>query len=361
MPQCNILKNHMCIRVDGTWSVCCKFMGAPRPKIKNTSFDEFRSSQSFKSVVDTMESGEWHQGCGNCKWVEERQRKESLREYANKTYTEQFGLESIEFSLSNDCNLKCRMCGPRYSNKWVRLIEENPHLIKTQAHEKYNPFDDNEVELKASEILEGVDVSKLKIIKYLGGEPFISSELIEVFKILEDRGVIGQIEFQTNTNCTLFPEKYEEWLLKFKGLVITLSIDGYGDLNDYIRDGQPWSVVEAAAVKWSRFSWRSNTNLIVTPTVQAYNIHDLHNVKKFAIGNKIRYKTQNLLRPFHYSIDALPREYLEEVRTVENNEDVDYATFNPSYWENLKKFTLDLDLAMNKSIADYIPNLYKYF
>lgn len=355
-----MLQNHMCVNVDGTWRVCCKFMHAPRPKIATTTFQQFKNSGEYRNVVETMKT-KWHPGCINCKQTEDAQRKESLREYANRTYSSEPGLESLEFNLSNHCNLKCRMCGPKSSDKWVKLIDEHPHLVKTQMHDHYNAFDENIVDLKAAQFLDGVDVSRLKIVKYLGGEPFISPQLLEFFKILDERGVIGQIELQVNTNCTLFPEKYVEWLLKFHGLVVTLSIDGYGDLNEYIRDGQPWSVVEKAALEWSRFSWRSNTNLIVSPTLQAYNVHDVHRVKEFAVKNKIRFKKQHLNRPRYFSIDALPKEYLESVRSIENNEDIDDAVFTQKYWDEFKEYTLDMDLAMGKSIKNYIPKLYECF
>lgn len=355
-----MLQNHMCVNADGTWRVCCKFMHAPRPTIKTTSFEKFKNSNDYQNVVETMKRG-WHPGCINCKQTEDSMRRESLREYANRTYSSEPGIESIEFSLSNHCNLRCRMCGPKYSDKWAQLIDENPHLIKTQFHDQYSAFEDNEVDLKASDLLEGVDISKLKIVKYLGGEPFVSPQLLEFFKILDDRGVIGNVEFQVNTNCTLFPEKYVPWLLKFSGLVVTLSIDGYGDLNEYIRDGQPWSVVEKAAIEWSKFSWKSNTNLIISPTVQAYNVHDIENLRVFARKNSIKLKKQHLVRPRHFSLNALPKEYLEEIRTVENNEEIDDAVFNPGLWRVFKEFTLDLDSAMGKSIEKHIPKLYRYF
>ena len=349
----------MCINVDGTWRVCCKFMHVSRPPIANTTFEEFKNSEVYREVVDTMKT-KWHPGCAPCKKVEDSNRKPSLREYANEKYSSSPGLESIEFSLSNDCNLKCRMCGPKYSNKWVDLIHENPHLIRTQDHDKYTLFEHNP-EVDVEDLLSGVDLSRLKIIKYLGGEPFISTKISRLFEILDERGVIDKIEFHTNTNCTFFPEKLLPYLNKFKNMVITLSIDGYGRLNDYIRDGKDWKIVEETAMKWARLSWTTNMYLLVTPSVQAYNIHDIHNIHAFAKSNNIKFKTQNVSRPRHFSLDALPTEYLRSVENLSNTEDIQEAVFNHRLWEDFKKFTLDLDTALGKSIRDYIPRLYEYF
>lgn len=355
-----MLKNHACVNVDGTWRICCKFMHAPRPEIKSTTFEQFRSSERYQQVVSDMKKG-WHPGCSNCHDVEKAKRKESLREYANRTYSTEHGIESIELSLSNECNLKCRMCGPKYSDKWVQLIEDYPNLIKTQLHDQWSAFDYEDVRIDVKALLKDMDLSRLKIVKYLGGEPFVSPQLMDFFQHLDGTGVIGRVEFQVNTNCTLFPEKYMKYLEKFRGLVITLSIDGYGDLNEYIREGMPWKTVEKTAIEWAKFSWKSNTNVLISPTVQAYNVHDLHNIKGFAKQHAIKYKPQHLKRPRHFSLDALPKEYLEEVRTLENNEDIDDTNFKPHLWKDFKDITLDLDAAHERSLKDYVPKLYKYF
>jgi len=350
----------MCVNVDGTWRVCCKFMHANRPVVTSMTHDEFKNSKLYREVVDAMKTG-WHPGCSNCKKIEDSNRKESLREYANRTYSSDPGIESIEVSLTNDCNLKCRMCGPKYSKKWVELIDEHPNLIRTQDHDKYVMFEDHTVDFTVEDLLEDVDLSRLKNIKYLGGEPFISPQIVRLFEILIERGVIGNVEFTANTNCTLFPEKLVPYLTQFKNMVITLSIDGYGELNDYIRDGKEWRIVEEAALRWARFSWNSNLHLLITPSVQAYNVHDLHNINSFAKSNSIKFKTQNVFRPPYLSLDALPTEYLKSVENLENTVDIQAAAFDPRLWHQFKKHTLDLDFALGKSIKDYIPRLYGYF
>ncbi|CAB5220785.1 AslB Arylsulfatase regulator (Fe-S oxidoreductase) [uncultured Caudovirales phage] len=351
----------MCVGVDGKWKVCCKSMDSYRPSVETTTFEEYRSSPQYQQIVETMKT-KWHPSCMNCKQMEDTGIRQSLRMYANKTYSSDPGIESIEFSLSNDCNFRCRMCGPKFSNKWIDLIQDYPNLIKTQKHDKFDIFDIQEINVNVEDVLEGVDLSKIKTIKYLGGEPFISPKITRLFQYLEEKGVIGNIEFVVNTNCTFFPEKLVPYLLKFKNLIICLSIDGYGELNDYIRDGKiRWKTVEEVTGEWAKFSWNSNTNLIITPTVQAYNIHDVYNIKKFAKKYDIKFKTQNLVRPRYLSLNALPPEYLESVKNAENFEDIESAKFNPTFWKDFKEFTLDIDIAMEKSIKDYIPELYKYF
>ena len=352
----------MCVGPDGKWKICCKSMDSRhRPSVSNATFEEYKNSHEYQEVVETMKTT-WHPACMSCKHIEELGTRQSLRTYANKTYSSDPGLESIEISLSNDCNLRCRMCGPKFSNKWVDLLNENPHLIKTQRHDKFNIINQEEIDMKAKDLLGGVDLSRVKVIKYLGGEPFISTQLIHLFELLEEKNVIGNIEFNVNTNCTLFPEKLVPYLLKFKSLVICLSIDGYQGLNEYIRDGKTkWKTIEEVVSKWSKFSWNTNTNIIVTPTVQAYNVHDIHNVKQFATNYQLKCKSQSLVRPRYFSLAALPTEYLDSVKNLENTEDIAAVTFDPKLWNEFREYTRDMDIAMEKSIKDYIPELYKYF
>lgn len=357
MPECALLNNHMCAGVDGFWRVCCKFRGQPRVDINDMSFSEFIKLDEYQDVVEKMSNG-WHKGCITCKNVEQEGRVESLRQYANRTFSIENGIESIEISLSNDCNLRCRMCGPMYSTKWVDLIKQHPETSELQ---EFDPVLKNVVNHTLNQVIGNEDLSNLKVVKYLGGEPFISTEIVNLFKLLDDRNIIQNIEFHTNTNCTYFPSKFVNYLQKFKRIIITLSIDGYGPLNEYIRDGKSWDVVDKNVLLWNQFKKDTNAILLITPSVQAYNIHDLANIKHYADSHQIKYKFQHVRQPPYFTIDALPKEYLLSVKNNYNWVEVEKAKFNPILFEQLKKHTITFDNAVNKSIKDYIPRLYEYF
>jgi sulfatase maturation enzyme AslB (radical SAM superfamily) len=345
---------------DNKWRVCCKFQGEPRPDISSMSYETFKSLDQYKEVVETMKTG-WHPGCRICKETEEDGRAESLRQVSNREFTQLEGIESIELSLSIDCNLKCRMCGPKYSTKWVDIINQNPPLIKTQEFDPYD-FDHVFKPYSVEDILGDKDLSRLRSVKFLGGEPFVSQQIYDLFDLLDEKGIIGNVDFQTNTNCTLFPEKLTKYMSKFKRIVVTLSIDGYGELNDYIRDGRPWSAVTKSVEEWKRYRQEHhNCILLIVPSVQAYNIHDLSNVKQFADENKIKFKFQYVRAPKHFSLNALPPEYLNAVRNEINTTDINKAVYDDTQFQLFKKFTRMLDLAYGKDIRDYIPRLAEYF
>lgn len=359
MPECALLHNHLCMGTDNKWRICAKFRGEPRPYIQNTSFENFRLSRGFRDVVETMKTG-WHPGCRLCKEDEEHGLQESLRQVSNRTYSQTEGIESIELAMTIDCNLRCRMCGPKYSSKWVDLIDKNPPLIQTQKFAGYNP---NEVirSFSIKEILGDKDLSNLKMVKYLGGEPFISNQIYDLFDVLDERNIIHKIEFQTNTNCTLFPSKYTKHLSKFKNIVITLSIDGYEDLNEYIRDGKSWDVVLNVLNEWKRYrNEHHKCLLLLVPSVQAYNIHDISNLKRFAEINNIKFKFQHVRDPKHFYLNAVPTEYLNSVVDETTRPFIQRAKFDINLYADFVKFTKMLDLANHKDLRDYVPQLAKY-
>lgn len=359
MPNCALLHNHLCMGTDNKWRICCKFRGEHRPRIASTSFKDFKSSQSYTEVVETMKTG-WHPGCRLCKEDEESGLQESLRQVSNRAFSQNEGIESIELAMTIECNLKCRMCGPKYSSKWVELIDNNPPIIQAQRYSGYDPNDRN-ISFSIEQILGDKDLSNLKMVKYLGGEPFVSKQLYDLFELLENRNIIGQVEFQTNTNCTLFPTKYVNYLNKFKNLVITLSIDGFEDLNEYIRDGKPWDVVLKAFKEWKEYKKQHHKCLLLlVPSVQAYNIHDLTNLKKFASLNDIKFKFQHVRDPKHLYLNAVPNEYLLSVRDETNYVFIDRSSFDVALYADFVKYTKMLDLANHKDLRDYVPLLGRY-
>lgn len=359
MPSCALLHNHLCMGTDNKWRVCCKFQGEPRPDIQTTTFEQFKSSEKYKEIINTMKTG-WHPGCVICKVTEEDGKVESLRQTSNREFSLIGGIESIELSLSIDCNLRCRMCGPKYSTKWVDMIQNNPPIIQTQ---QFDPYDENKPfkQFSVYDILHDKDLTRLQTVKFLGGEPFVSQQITDLFNYLNDLKIIHNIDFQTNTNCTMFPEKLVKQLSKFRRIVVTLSIDGYGDLNDYIRDGRPWKSIIESLDKWKQFrNEHHNCILLISPSVQAYNIHDIKNLKQFADDNNIKFKLQYVRSPKHFSIDALPPKYLNSIKTQINSNIIKTSIYDTKQFELFKKFTKMLDLANHKDLRDYVPSLAKY-
>lgn len=353
MPFCSALHNHIAVGLPGaTWKPCCRFRDTEIFNVNEYSIDQYRNTDYFKQIVSQMEDG-WHDGCIKCK-QEEHYGKTSYRQRLNNLSTQTSHIEYIEISVSNECNLACRMCGPVYSTRWQRLLDKHDYLYNTKDTLSVQPID-------FKIVFDQLDLKYINRIKYLGGEPFVTEGIKDLFDFLDYKGIINNITFIVNTNCTLFPEKLVTKLSKFKKIWLTISIDGYGSLNDYIRDGKSWSVVENNLLRWKQYQQQyNNIDIDILTTVQAYNIHDLGNIKQFADQHSIDHNTHMLLNPKMLSINVLPNNYIESIKNEHNIMFINTIK-NNQLFNQFKNYTLAMDKATGKLLEQYIPSLYKYF
>ena len=201
MPQCKALTNHMCSTVTGSWRPCCRFENFEYFDASLVSFSEYKKSKFYQNIITLMER-DWHLGCIKCKHEEEMEHG-SLREEMNRRLTGTLNvIESLEFSPSNKCNLACKMCSPPYSTTWQHMVKKNTLDIEIT----------NNKSLSINQVFADVNITNLKLIKYLGGEPFIMPETEKLFKFLDEQNIIQNINFETATNVTVFPKKLLKYL-----------------------------------------------------------------------------------------------------------------------------------------------------
>jgi len=351
MPKCNALKNHMCVTVTGSWRPCCRFANFPNVKIFDTPFDEYKNNEFYQKIITDMEEG-WSEGCLKCKTEEERGHK-SLRLTMNENWSGEDQIEYIEISVSNECNLMCRMCSPAYSTKWDKFVR------KTKLAQKYHsPYDQPFIDIE--KVFASIDLSKLKGIKYLGGEPFVTPQVWDLFKFLNQNNLLENIHFICNTNATYFPSKFLPYFKKLKKLSVELSIDGIGPVNEYIRHGKSWSVIYETIHSWSKYKSKSdNLKLSVFTTVQAYNFHDVKNIKALADELGIEFHNSLLQVPEYLSVNSLPSSYIQQTTDSFNKKYLPSIQYNGKF-EELRKYTSDMDMALHTDIGNHNPLLKKY-
>lgn len=292
MPHCSALSNHLCVSVDGNFRPCCRYdQETNNFSIKNYTFNEYKDTAFYKSIQDNMEKG-WDPGCIKCKAEEDLGKYLSMRQRLNRDFSGN-GIKFIEISISNKCNITCRMCGPKYSSKWAQI--DNVEVEKQNY----------------STLLDSIDFSTVKRIKYLGGEPFITPE----FKELIDRVTNKEsVDLQVNTNATFFPNKYIDELAKFKNVYIALSIDGIGKVDEYVRQGTNWDKKLSVIKQWLD----TNFILYIHTVVQAHNIHDLKNIKSFAEKNNLHWSPAVITHPKEFTLEALDKNYVSQIKDDTN-------------------------------------------
>ena len=343
MPQCKALTNHMCSTATGSWRPCCRFENFEYSDASLISFGDYKKSKFYQNIITEMKT-DWHPGCIKCKQEEEIEHG-SLREEMNRNLSGIPNIiESLELSPSSKCNLVCKMCSPSYSTAWEHMIKKNKLDIKII----------NNKTLSIDQVFANVDISNLKLIKYLGGEPFIMPETEELFKFLDKQNIIQNINFETATNATVFPKKLFKYLKRFNKVFIEFSIEGIGEVGEYIRYGTPWKIIDKNIKKWIEHKI-NNMELSTFTTVQAYNIHHIHDIKKYAKENNLKFYSSVLRVPEYLSINVLSKNYINKIKNIDNEKYLTHYKEEPKYKDNFISFTKKMDSITNLSIKNIMP------
>jgi hypothetical protein len=101
-----------------------------------------------------------------------------------------------------------------------------------------------------------------------------------------EKGWSQNIELHYNTNGTTIPDRLLDIWDKFRGVVLSLSIDATDDLAYYVRFPSKWKIIKRNIEKLKKFS-KTRTGVIVHThvTISVMNLHDLPNVLNWCKEN----------------------------------------------------------------------------
>ena len=137
----------------------------------------------------------------------------------------------------------------------------------------------------------------LKKIYMTGGEPVLIKENWDLIDYLKEKGYAKNIELEININCTLVPDKLLDTSNHFKNLILLLSVDGYKEVNEYIRYPSKWKVIENNVIKILKMK-NEKMRIAIFPTLQIYNI--LYITKLFKWADKLNQMQDFYIHPDHW-------------------------------------------------------------
>jgi uncharacterized radical SAM superfamily Fe-S cluster-containing enzyme len=345
MPYCKALYNHISVLASGDIKPCCFYKNPKRFNIHETTPYEYLHGTYLENIRNNMKIG-WDPGCEICKNDIEAGRFSMMESINLASDAEQFVIDSIEITPSNTCNFRCRTCSPIASSKWAETLGKKIKFKKNNIRT----------------VLDNLDLSRIKTIKFMGGEPFITSELSELVDLIYDSGN-HNLTLHTSTNLSLFPKKMLKSITKIKNFMLVVSIDGTGRLNDYIRHDSDWETTVKNLELWLEFL-RNNMpfyKIYMHTVVQAYNFHNLKDIKIFADQYNIFHSTQLIDDPVEFSLNSLPPEYIETHKTDYTLKFLNNYNFDKNGLRLLKNKTELQDAMLGKNIIDYIPELHALF
>ena len=236
---CPLLFTQLVIKPDKTVGPCCRFTNIPGHS--STDITAAFNSEYMNNLRSMVLQNQKAPPCVRC-YAEDAAGKLSFRrsEFFNFPHMPtQARLESLELSLDNLCNLKCRSCGPHLSTKW-RTDAEKLNIIS----DEFNTYIDSEFDPGK------FDLKSLKRLGFLGGEPFLNCQrLIDVIKRCDLTSIDNPLQVYISTNGTVLPSAELVSLLAQCNTVIRISYDGVGKLANYFRSGCDYNSWLANAVE----------------------------------------------------------------------------------------------------------------
>ena len=158
-----------------------------------------------------------------------------------------------DLRISNNCNLSCIMCGPQYSSTWAKQLNKDNSYLMYEANVEINQ-----------------DAYKIQL---AGGEPFMIKNFARMLEKINNT----DCEIVVNTNATVITKPLFDQLKRFRNVWIVLSIDGYGELNDRIRQGSNWNTI----VENVKTFMDSGFAVLVNTVLQRDNVNHLYELGKW--------------------------------------------------------------------------------
>jgi MoaA/NifB/PqqE/SkfB family radical SAM enzyme len=325
--------------MDGTAKPCCDSQKAFTDiDLKNATIDESFNSEEYKKLRVDMINGVHNEYCNACyelesqditssrqKWNEHH--AEHLKRIQDKLDFKTFDGEvepdyiSLDLRPSNICNFKCRTCNDGFSTKWQ---EEKADFYKINENILYFGKEKlsgvNKINFKLNED----SMKNIEVLYFAGGEPFVLEEHFALLQSLKNK---KDISLMYNTNFSILKYKGKtifEHLKDFRNVHFSISLDGLGELGEFVRTGFDTKVF--------------NKNFLIM---------------KWAMDH---YK--NVSYDFQYTCSVLNSlnffEFLEELGEDHNLVNFHYVQY--PFWYN----TINFDVAKNDTIALFennIPNI----
>lgn len=316
------------VDTDGYLTPCCLFIHKQDKKSKLVDIQHAETilQEEFQEYRDQLSQGIWPSGCNQCKFAEEEGRDSKrtqdmwmLHNGTMLTPPEDVSLEYLQLKTGRLCNLRCTICTPACSTAiatellregkldrytYDRLNEEIAWSYDVEQYRKLNPGENGYFR---------IDIA--------GGEPLMNKTHFEWLDQLPNP---EKTILLYNTNGTQRPTRKEiDIWKKFRGIILSFSIDSYGDKFEKLRVGAKWDQVldnlkycqeEIIAKEFDS----STSNVSVVMTVSKMNVRDAITLYKI-LNQYVRFNNSNPLNfnylyyPDNMACHNMSREELEEV------------------------------------------------
>ncbi len=396
-PFCILPWKHFEVRLRGDVYQCCKYLtpltaeGGRPFSVTQDALDDIWNSEELRGIRREMAQGRLVPGCAFCyepeaagfpslrtwsnqKWAdgwlnEERQTPEQLKAQATADDYRHPAPELFELHLGNLCNLKCRMCYGSFSSRisrdpvhgrWAESVTIAPENRWWQNRKVFeNLFRHPE---------------RIKHLYLVGGEPLLIKEVGDILRYLIDRDVAKNIVLDFSTNGTTTRAPWMPLTAQFKQVIMSVSMDGYGKLNDYMRYPSRWNTLVR-----NLDYYRSLPNVVVASGVvfQAYNALGAVELFRFFDSINLPFGVLVIDQPEYLCLQVLPPrvrqlaaqrlrayagrdcrpEYRGLMLSLASGLEAHGDAFDEQRLREFLLFTQDLDFSRGQSLCEACPEL----
>jgi hypothetical protein len=226
---------------------------------------------------------------------------------------------SFDYRFNNLCNFKCRMCGDMLSSSWEAESrkekswnENSQPWMASPLREQIKKFQDTQV---VEEFTNAVETKTIKEIYWCGGEPLMWDIHWKAMQRIIELGFAKEVYVRYNTNLSrtsLKGIKLFDLLPQFQDWQVCSSLDGTGEVGEYIRDGldyKQWleNFKEGMAVAKTSREMRLDYTITMPGLLELKNMFDLSQELNVELLTKVMFtfSPTEVLSPL-----ALPRELL---------------------------------------------------
>ena len=255
----------------------------------------------------------------------------------------------LDLRLGHTCNLKCVMCSPHDSSRWIpdyeKLVRKtnNIQILKQMDWDKksFNNYWYEKPEFW-NDIFD--QIPNVRQLYFAGGEPLMIKEHKLYLEEIIKRGYNTQISLRYNSNGIFVSDEIIDIWKQFKSVRYAFSIDSFDEKNHYIRYPAEWADIERSLDLLDNTP--DNINISIACAVQALNVKHIVDFAKWKISKKYKkinqYKMYGfeigggilslhmLYIPTYLSARILPKEDKEQIREQ-------FKEFRQWLWDNYRQ------------------------
>ncbi len=265
-----------------------------------TTLKEHWNSSYMKDIRLKLMAGEEIPQCATCNY--KLLNSQVYRQHFNRFFegqineafdsTDETGattmdVSSFDYRFSNLCNFSCRMCGDMLSSTWEAENKKHgrAHIYETSRiwgrkdiKQQLQKFHDQQI---VHEFMEAVENKTVKEFYWCGGEPLMWKIHWTAMQRVVELGYADSVYARYNSNMSRINffklNLFDDILSKFNDWQINASIDGTGEIGEYVRTGLKYDEWYAN-MKYAKKFVKHPRQLQLDLTVTMPGLFDLENM-----------------------------------------------------------------------------------